>query len=904
MTLDRHDLARLKQLLLARDAEQIHQGIELIRSLGDASVVDQFLDGVTWDPMLTTFRGRWASRFLNGSLRPNALFEDTAPARPWHLIAMLGLVSTGLGKKARALANKATVLGVAREEACDLTLLSGFTALTTLSIDAASIENLEVLATMPALTTLSLYSAETLDLSALRGCTALRTLVVESQKQLVGLEGLGALPPLDSLRLASQNQQLAGIEGLTARSVQLDLHAVSDLDALGRTTIDELSLQARTIARLGRLSPSLVKLTLTGGAMVTDRTLPPLPLLRELIHPCSQDGVLVPTLETTPAFERLYAPQQTLRAYGELAKLPKLRSVEVMSLVPEMEALRGHSTLEMIVARGHHVPLASFETMPEVALWQGYGETDRETLRLDYALLENLRGIGRFGAVKTLGLRASKKLTTLDGIEVLTSLEVLDLRECSALTDVSALATLDALRVILVAGVLAADEEFPEAVRWTVTRALKPDVETLRKRTKPARTKASAARKAPAKGPLAEVWAGIELGLRAIPIQADTIADLCRTSGDLSLYNTLLQGVSVRDDAIVMPMKLARGGRTAAKAHLVRRLIAEAPAACTEAVQVRERVEKLRLVGSDEVRRRRWESRGTIDLSPLAMFSALESLTVEDTTGVVGLAALAKARALRTVNFGWGVVLEDLQPLAGSTIEHLSMQSNLRELAGVAEIPLKSLSLQALQGSQEPLKGCALLESLSLGYSQNIAKAQPLAFYRSLPKLQHFSGPTSGNDLRGVPPALTKLDTREEITRTTGASEAEGLREWVASGYMTDCRELPPNLTQWTVTLQNGCVIDGPPHEALRELSVGLTGSMVDLAWVTRFVGLRTLRVRGLIPTSVAPLLKLPALESVYLEAWGQEYPDMTSLDAHPTLQRVVAPWAKAETIPARLRGG
>lgn len=69
---------RLKKLLLARDAALIDQGVELVRSLGDAALFDTLLNGVGW--AATPSPDASEERSFGALTTHGSLFEDAAPA--------------------------------------------------------------------------------------------------------------------------------------------------------------------------------------------------------------------------------------------------------------------------------------------------------------------------------------------------------------------------------------------------------------------------------------------------------------------------------------------------------------------------------------------------------------------------------------------------------------------------------------------------------------------------------------------------------------------------------------------------------------------------------------------------------------------------------------------------------
>ncbi len=84
-------LPRLKKLLLARDAALIDQGVELVRSLGDAALFDTLLNGVGW--AATPSPDASEDRSFGALTMRGSYFEDTAPATPLRVRAVLALAA-------------------------------------------------------------------------------------------------------------------------------------------------------------------------------------------------------------------------------------------------------------------------------------------------------------------------------------------------------------------------------------------------------------------------------------------------------------------------------------------------------------------------------------------------------------------------------------------------------------------------------------------------------------------------------------------------------------------------------------------------------------------------------------------------------------------------------------------
>jgi hypothetical protein len=259
----------------------------------------------------------------------------------------------------------------------------------------------------------------------------------------------------------------------------------------------------------------------------------------------------------------------------------------------------------------------------------------------------------------------------------------------------------------------------------------------------------------------------------------DEIAALARESGDPRLYEELLEGTVLRTQP---PERVASWKRSAEidltpgpalrptpkerlrRCGLARRLLAEAPAACTTLSALRASIDVLAIRAFDvDLRKKKGvlsagvliASADRVDLAPLAAFEGLRELSVdwrsEDErvsyawVKLRGLEVLARMPALRVLRIGateerW----PDLSLLRGATaLEVLELRHRVATLDGVAA--LTSLSTLHVYDSSfadlAPLAGHPRLADLAL----DVTEGGDLSALATLPSLARVS--IRGRDL-------------------------------------------------------------------------------------------------------------------------------------------------------------
>lgn len=398
-----HDalLPKLKKLLLSRDAALIDQGVVLVGSLGDATLYDTLLAGVRWvaaegdDPLAGTIE-------MAGSF-----FDDTAPARPFRLRAVLALAAEAPAECAAATALKGAVTALAldgdvdpkRAIAIDLAPLRAFTALQQLEARGSlPCTGADRLAGHPALASLTWRGGRTATLPDLAALPALREVQVRGVTEAVW-EALGRVPKLHRLWLYE-------VEGDT-----LDFSPFHEL----RTLSLGWSVAARRIALRGCAvlreltvgsAEHLVSLDLTGCGALTKLFLDGCRSLKDIV-----------------GFEELTALETLTAFHSSPAWLPA-------EPVPSLQRL---TTLAL---HGCHVP---------------------DAVR-----------VAHFPAVSSLDLTNAIGLQDVSALATMRSLRTVDLSHCLGVSDVSALAglPLTRLRVYYTA---VHREKVPPALRKAVT---------------------------------------------------------------------------------------------------------------------------------------------------------------------------------------------------------------------------------------------------------------------------------------------------------------------------------------------------------------------------------------------------------------------------------------------------
>jgi Leucine-rich repeat (LRR) protein len=345
---------RLKKLLLSRDPETIDQGVELVRALEDPTLYAELLDGVTWGS--PDRKHPYGTVLMKGSW-----FEDTAPAEPYRLRAVLALAAAAPAgcAPADALKDSLTMLSfngnVSGKVAApfDAAPLAAFTRLEMLHVTrAAAITNTEALASLrslkkldlrvsgawgafdmaglTALTEVNLFDCPLDQVARLRDAPALRTAAVGTVRgdgDLV-LDGLGAL---ESFSLTSA----PGVRSVSLR--------------------DCPKLSTATCAWLGGVE----RVDVTGCAVLRTLTVASNNNLKELrgldtlsalvrLDAASTPAAWIPSKPVTGLTHLRYA-QWPLTDCAPLRAFPQLRSLD-LSGSPQLVSVRELAELTQLTA--------------------------------------------------------------------------------------------------------------------------------------------------------------------------------------------------------------------------------------------------------------------------------------------------------------------------------------------------------------------------------------------------------------------------------------------------------------------------------------------------------------------------------------------------------------------------
>lgn len=378
--------SKLKKLLLSRDVTLIDQGVELVRSLGDATLFDRLLDGVGWAPNPAPDASEehaFGALTLRGSY-----FEDTAPATPFRVRAVLALSAAAPPscESARALKQATTSLSLdgdrdpQRPFALDLAPLAAFEKLERLELrgahpfaNAAALEGHPTLraltwkghelATLPDLTKLPALTALSLDavrgdvVSVLTRLTSLQSLKLDrvALGDALRFEGFSALR---ALSLANASVGSVSVRGCAAlESLALDWIDTERVDVTGCAALSRLNLHA--CKRLRELDgfEALSSLTLLVADYCDTAWMPtaPVPALSRLSRVFFRSLMLVDAkrIAHLPAVTYLtMANSISFRDPSALASMTTLREIDFAHCM-QLTDVSALSTLPLTLLRLH-----------------------------------------------------------------------------------------------------------------------------------------------------------------------------------------------------------------------------------------------------------------------------------------------------------------------------------------------------------------------------------------------------------------------------------------------------------------------------------------------------------------------------------------------------------------------
>lgn len=421
MTPTQRQVSKLRLLVEEGDPDLLLSVVHLARSLDDPEVVDALLEGATWDKR---------------RLEPGTLLGRVRATRHHAQMATLGLISTGIGTRARTLRDQIDRLELTRSyrdrdgnsqvhdpaTPVDLRLLAGI-PLRTLRVNGLALQHAEHLRDFE----IESLVVDSIDAEHLQGLSSLRTLVC-------GIRG-DVVPTLPACE-------------------ELQLNAIGPLRIEPQPSLLTLTMWNSQV----RLSaaPLLHRAEMKQAVeLIADE---PLPALRHL-H--------IAGAIRTP--ERLIALEDLRTGSLEgVAELPALRRLELEGSYTTLAALK---SIEVEVFRGTDSSLTTLEGYPR----------SKGTPHRKLPALRSLRGIEAMRDIETLQLRSVESLA---GIEPLRDgLRGLDIRDCDV-RDVGVLEGFD-LRAILIAGTTLKTSSFPPSLRWAVVTDRKASVAALAMREPP-----------------------------------------------------------------------------------------------------------------------------------------------------------------------------------------------------------------------------------------------------------------------------------------------------------------------------------------------------------------------------------------------------------------------------------
>jgi hypothetical protein len=510
--------------------------------------------------------------------------------------------------------------------------------------------------------------------------------------------------------------------------------------------------------------------------------------------------------------------------------------------------------------------------------------------------LRSVRDLNHVSGFDRLWVVNCVHLESLDGLQGMPLIS-LDLRGCVNLRDVSALEQVPTLRVIAARGCPLADESFPEAHRWAITRAADPDMDALSRRS-PTVAKAKVEKSLSGVDPNA--WA--EFMRLASEGKVDEAAAVASKAGK-ALYDRVLKGARYDEEA----GELRSSGwpiAGAARQRLLHRIVTEAPSDCAIAKKIRNGVTKLTLDALTGHTKGRWSAKPSLlDLAPLDAFPHLREVRIDNMGKVKNLDVLAKCKKLDKLQIfahSSAEPLVDLAFLSGSPVTQLQLGAKLGSLVGLSSTHITTLDTGYGVQSRVELKGvgdCPLLTKLT-----GVLFSDP-ADLRHFPSLKTLEFLLDGVE---CPPlvhtTIESLSMRghEAVGDLTGLSSLRALALQYPKTALGRVGRLPSTLESLTL----GDLAPDPVFANLNELEaltkLQLNSKVEQLKWASAIPHLQTLELPSFqrLP-SIAPLfdLKITSLR-VYDAA---DLPDIESLASHPTL-RVVECRKNAHILPERLR--
>lgn len=904
-------LKKLERLLRSRDTDLVIQGVELVRSLDDADLWHQLLDGVGFDPEPKTQRWGKSNR-PSPTFVPNRRFTGTGPAQVFHDLALLGLVAFGPATEVR----EAVEALVVRDRETSYGAKSSLTAWP-----------LEWLAAYPNLRRLTLHLPAHADLAGLRACPALEALHLVCHADLASLDGLGQLATLQRLEVRGFLSDTDGIQGSPVQSVELRSRSLTRVTGLGATAARDVILVTRNAIDLAGLRGGRLASLFVDASAIDPRGLADATVERVLL-----DGDLTEPLPTVPGLQRLTLPgtmafgaQPDLtwlrlvgseRALPPLAPLvPKLQRLELANVyLDRIDAVYGLTELAHVAlvrsdihdlnALGEvplqrlalqHLRCRQIDALPRCQLVRHDDDAPTDRLDLSGSPVRSLKGLGHIVGLRTLMLRGCGHLQSLEGLEH-SAIEVLDLRYCERLENADAIGMMPQLRVVAVRGTPFHEGNLPptDAV---ITMAASPSFDQgPRPRAQRPRRK-----RIPVPEGQREAWEAL-LPLLFVANQSgvDRLVAHLAAHGTPEIYAELLKGVP-RYDHRGVKGPLAKADEVWRRLVL-QRVVEHAPADSADVARLVKGVEDLRMPVHRDVTDLRGLERFT-DLRSLRLFGAhlvgldrlgqlplLDKLELHGSGSLAGLPVLPALTELDVgprnpaEDFAWVrrlPVLTNLRflgqhiathaGLAGHpTLERLAMVvTSAADLEVITRLPsLRRLWFAGIRVDLPDLSAVPELDELRL-YLHDPAD---LTVWRpNVAKHLHLRVPRASFDLSAL--GDLQVETLQMSTRgVNSVALPRGLRRLVVSGPIEPAALPPTEVTDLEIRGITG-LLGLDRHPKVRRLVLGL---ILPPRWKLDFSYLAELPLEELVLESRRPI-------------------DLESLVGHPTLRRLVLPTSQRD---------
>lgn len=378
---------QIKKLLLTRDPEMIDQGVELVRALDDASIFAELLKGVTW---VAPDRSH-----PNGEVKlEGTWFEDTEPARPFRIRAVLALCAAASADCEPANALKASLKMLSfngktdpkRPCPFDVAPLAAFHALERLEVvSVPELAHPEALSRLTSLASLFLRGVgpwSGVDFSAmkslrtvafhdvsLQAVSTLRDAPALAAVTLSGVRGAGAISldgsaTLESFNLSSsaEPRSISVRDCAALRDVQIQwCQTIECIDLRGCAALSNLSVPSCRALREVRGLGELRALKALSAPYASSAWLPTEPVAGlEQLYSLDLSGTDLTELSRVANFSTLRAltagSSAALTDVSALATMTHLRSLSIpWSGVTDLMPLEGMA-LNSINLKGTKVP--------------------------------------------------------------------------------------------------------------------------------------------------------------------------------------------------------------------------------------------------------------------------------------------------------------------------------------------------------------------------------------------------------------------------------------------------------------------------------------------------------------------------------------------------------------------